>query len=45
MKAYPTLKNMGLCFGFGIRTVSDYLERIKIDFGSSTINSHLKDLI
>jgi hypothetical protein len=29
MKAYPTLENMGLYFGFDIRTVSDYLERIK----------------
>ena len=29
LKAYPTLECMGLYFGMGVRTVSDYLKRTK----------------
>lgn len=29
LKAYPTLENMGLYFGFDVRTVSDYIKILK----------------
>lgn len=29
LKAYPTLECMGLYFGMGVQTVSDYLKRTK----------------